>query len=127
MMPEEFELVMGVMRPILNETPHRFPEDWTEEQKAKARKARGSYMATKRGRNAKERAFDHYCNGLPCCAHCGITDIRVLCLHHINGDGKERRKKYGGTLSYTKLENEGYPVGLLALCANCHLIIHSKY
>ena len=79
-----------------------------------------------RNLNAKERAFSHYSGGVPCCAHCGITDLRVLQLHHTGGDGygKAHREKHKGALSYTKLEKEGYPDGIISLCANCHIIAH---
>jgi len=126
-----YEVVMGAYRPLHKskygfDEPHRYPEYWTEKEKSRARSAQARYTATRRNKTAKERAFIHYCNGPPCCAHCGNTDIRVLELHHTNFDGKEHRERHGGNLSYSKLEKEGYPTGLLSLCSNCHIIVHSS-
>lgn len=86
----------------------------------------GERKITKNSRlNIKERVFSYYSGGAPCCAYCGISDLRVLELHHTNYDGKSHRENHGGTLSYTDIECEGYPDGLRSLCANCHRVEHS--
>lgn len=56
------------------------------------------------------------------CAHCGITDFRVLQFDHINGGGvKELRNSSHSTdLRYRRvLEN---PERFQLLCANCNMI-----
>jgi hypothetical protein len=69
----------------------------------------------------KTRAIEHYTGGSMCCAHCGIGDIRVLDLHHLNYDGKTHRK---GSNIYRQVVQEGFPEGMRVLCANCHRIEH---
>lgn len=51
------------------------------------------------------------------CKHCGITDRRVLELHHINGrkENKDYRKQTYSKRFWKELE---------ILCANCHKIKH---
>ncbi len=72
----------------------------------------------------KTRVINHYGGR---CATCGITDIRVLELHHKNHDGKEHRahlRTSTSTTFYRALEKDNYPKwpGLIVLCANCHAI-----
>lgn len=72
----------------------------------------------------KAQTFSHYCGGLPKCQSCGETDIKVLCIDHINGGGtKERRERghRGGIQTYYWLRKMNYPDGYQVLCANCNL------
>jgi len=69
---------------------------------------------------------EHYGKGE--CLWCGIKDIDVLCIDHINDDGAEDRKKRGisgrvsaGINAYEALKRDGYPEGYQVLCANCNL------
>ena len=41
------------------------------------------------------KVLAHYSNGTPKCSSCGIEDIRVLSIDHINGKGNEHRLKLG--------------------------------
>jgi hypothetical protein len=55
------------------------------------------------------------------CAHCGITDDRVLQIDHIFGGGSEERRNIGIRGIYIKiLESNGY--SYQCLCANCNTI-----
>ena len=68
--------------------------------------------------------LEHYSNGIPYCKHCGQTDIDVLCLDHVNNDGAEQRRKFGGwsgTGFYRWLTRNNFPLGYQVLCANCNL------
>ena len=59
----------------------------------------------------------------PSCAHCGIDDIDVLCLDHINGGGlKQLRElgKHSGTSYWNWIRNQGYPPDYQVLCRNCN-------
>jgi predicted HNH restriction endonuclease len=51
------------------------------------------------------------------CAHCGIDEIKVLQLHHINGREVGESKKYWRVpdLDISKFK---------LLCANCHTLEH---
>lgn len=57
----------------------------------------------------------------PSCANCGIDDIRVLCIDHLNNNGREEREKigFGGTF-YQWLKTNDYPEGYQVLCWNCN-------
>lgn len=66
-------------------------------------------------------------NGKPECVQCGFSDIRALCLDHINDNGAEERLKLGskniaGTRFATWVRKQGFPKGYQTLCANCNLI-----
>lgn len=61
----------------------------------------------------------------PVCACCGITDIDVLCIDHINNNGAEQRKAMGwgrgaGTVLCHWLNRNGFPEGYQVLCWNCN-------
>ena len=69
------------------------------------------------------------CQGPPTCCRCGMSDIRVLTVDHIFGNGHDHRKLVKGNDSsalYRWLRQQGYPKELRdefqVLCANCHLI-----
>jgi hypothetical protein len=57
------------------------------------------------------------------CACCGIDDIRVLVLDHVNGGGTQHRAELSrrGQQMYTWVIREGFPEGFQVLCANCNL------
>jgi len=78
-----------------------------------------------RRRALKLTVFGHYSvMGHPKCAFCGIDDMDVLCLDHINNDGaRERRRGKGvyGAGIYYRLRRTGYPQGYQILCMNCNL------
>jgi len=72
----------------------------------------------------KQEVFSHYSKGIPVCAHCGETELVVLCLDHINNDGNAQRKNtgvHGGYDFYRRLKREGYPEGYQVLCFNCNM------
>lgn len=56
------------------------------------------------------------------CGCCGLADARFLTLHHVNGDGREQRRRFPGDSFYYALRRLGWPKdGLGLLCWNCHL------
>jgi hypothetical protein len=74
--------------------------------------------------------FSHYSkNGVVKCVNPyhihneEITNLVLLTLDHINGDGyKEKNsegRRFGGTNYYRKLKQKGYPIGFQVLCWNC--------
>ena len=72
--------------------------------------------------NLKYDVLSHYCKQSLRCARCGITDIDVLCIDHINGGGSKHRRSIGGlggTL-YHWLKKNNYPEGYQVLCFNCN-------
>ena len=55
------------------------------------------------------------------CQKCGNDDFRVLCGHHINGRNERERNDSGKWYRHPPPLNE-----IMLLCANCHIIEHSK-
>lgn len=75
---------------------------------------------------AEERkaiVLTHYGGGKCQCVNCGITDIDVLVIDHINDNGAaERRVNHTlGTSFYRWLMVHNFPEGYQTLCANCNL------
>ncbi len=66
------------------------------------------------------RALDHYSYGAFNCVWCGIADIDVLCLDHIDGGGAEHRLGLGGRSIWKWLADNSYPSGFQVLCRNCN-------
>lgn len=57
------------------------------------------------------------------CAHCGFDDQRALHVDHINGRGREERRRFKGAGPYYKyLLNEANLADYQILCANCNII-----
>lgn len=70
----------------------------------------------------KYEVLSHYSEGIPKCNNCGITDMDVLCIDHINGGGKKHRKEVGyGLTFYRWLFHNEYPSGFQVLCFNCNM------
>jgi hypothetical protein len=71
----------------------------------------------------KREVLTHYAHGILQCAWCGINDIDVLCLDHVENNGKEHRSSLGKMSQqlYRHLRKIGYPDGFQVLCANCNL------
>lgn len=78
----------------------------------KVRKS-GRYSEFKR----KIKILTHY--GLSC-AGCGMKDIRLLCIDHINGNGVKHRKEIGQSSFYLWLIKNNFPEGFQTLCCNCN-------
>lgn len=65
---------------------------------------------------------------IPQCVYCGIEDIDVLCVDHINDDGYKRDKKDPSRKNfYGWLKQNNYPIGYQTLCANCNLKKRIQY
>ena len=78
-----------------------------------------------RNKKTKLEVFTHYGGNPPKCSQCGITDIRVLTIDHINNDGAKHRREigsYAGTSFYLWLRVHNYPEGYQVLCWNCNWI-----
>lgn len=59
----------------------------------------------------------YYSNGMLCCAHCGIDDLDVLTIDHINGGGHQHRKQTTVHTHRWLITNE-LPEGFQVLCFN---------
>ena len=63
----------------------------------------------------------HYSPSLTC-QRCGIADLRVLSVDHIDGGGNAHKKREGTTNIYYWLKRHGFPPGFQILCMNCQWI-----
>lgn len=76
----------------------------------------------------KELVYAHYgVNGKAVCVECGFSDIRGLCIDHVNNNGAEERrsirdKHFAGSVFHRWLRDKSFPEGYQTLCANCNLI-----
>ena len=58
------------------------------------------------------------------CVHCGIKNVNILTIDHIEGGGLKHLKTIGGSGArfYRWLRKNNYPVGFQVLCHNCQWI-----
>lgn len=57
------------------------------------------------------------------CVKCGITDLRVLDIDHVSGNGKKMREKNEASLDFIRRDIErAHSNRYQILCANCHRI-----
>ena len=72
----------------------------------------------------KYQVFTHYSrSNIPICAWCDIIDIDMLCIDHVNNDGKTDRKENGFSFKlYNKLskliDSGNAPENYQILCYN---------
>jgi hypothetical protein len=66
------------------------------------------------------KIIEHYSGGKNCCARCGIEDVRVLDMDHINNDGAEQRRKLGQLNLVHWVIKNNFPDGFQILCRNCN-------
>jgi hypothetical protein len=55
-----------------------------------------------------------------CCSRCGLSDLDVLNIDHVNDDGRKHRALAGSRL-YRWIKRNHFPSDLQVLCANCNL------
>lgn len=55
------------------------------------------------------------------CKHCGIQDVRVLVIDHINGGGKADRATFKSPTSFY-IHVSDFPKGYQCLCHNCNFL-----
>lgn len=90
----------------------KMKQKWQEENREKQRLAGAKYrlkvrLAVIKGYGGK-------------CVCCGETEIKFLCIDHIDGGGKKHRKKTKGH-TYPDLLKRNFPKGHQVLCHNCNL------
>lgn len=75
----------------------------------------------------KKLCMQHYGS---LCACCGESEIKFLCLDHIDGGGNAHRveifgtKNVGGEKMYRWVRNNNFPDGFQFLCFNCNCAKH---
>ncbi len=71
----------------------------------------------------KEAVINVLTNGEGTCRWCGQGDLDVLCVDHINDNGRQHREVCGyrgGHYLYRWLIKNDYPPGFQILCYNCN-------
>ena len=89
---------------------------------------RAQYTKMKRDEEFIQTLF-YYSNGSMCCEFCKEDDIDVLSIDHINHNGSEHRKSFGGNSLQHQLIRENFPDGYRVLCRNCNwkqFLLNSK-
>jgi hypothetical protein len=80
------------------------------------------------GQRTKFEVLLHYSplgSTVPKCGRCGVSDLRVLTLDHVDGSGGMERKQHPnriGKALYGHLRAVGYPTNFQTLCFNCNWI-----
>ena len=100
-----------------------YRETHKEEMKAQQDK----YKPKRRGlrQRLKLELLTYYGNGKLACVKCGYSDIRALCLDHVNGcpeAHKRNGKRIDSLRLYRYLKSHNFPEGYQTLCANCNYI-----
>lgn len=68
-------------------------------------------------RRLREEVISKY-GGL--CACCGETEIKFLCIDHVNGGGNKERKEVKQSSLYYRLKREPVSDQYQVLCHNCN-------
>jgi len=100
--------------------------DWQAYAKAWREKTQyGKIKAINRSssyHNNKKLIINHYTKGKNSCESCGVADVRILQIDHINNDGAEHRKSIGRLTPVWWIIKNNYPEGFQILCANCNVL-----
>lgn len=109
-------------RERIRESNKRYYAAHSEEKKRYAKQYRAE---------CRKLVWDHYFNGEYKCQHCDIYfDVRILHMHHTNGDGGDLKKEWGctgrgGSRYYQLLVKQGFPqMDVESVCPNCHALVH---
>jgi hypothetical protein len=79
-------------------------------------------MQRKNRKNLKIDTMNHY--GGTKCTCCGLAELSLLTIDHINGKGGAHRRSLnsdGGAHFWRWLRKKGYPPGYRVLCWNCNI------
>ncbi len=76
--------------------------------------------------SVKTEVLTHYGDSKYACVVCGESRPACLSIDHINGNGCQERKRFGGNYFgykfYLFLKKNNYPVGYQTLCMNCQFV-----
>jgi len=86
--------------------------------RSKVRKNRWEYL-NRYAKNIRVKCLTHYSDGMLACVCCGESNYEFLTIDHINGGGKEHKRKLGGGF-YPWLIKNNYPSGFRTLCMSCN-------
>lgn len=80
--------------------------------------------ATEKRAQDKLVAMTHYCGGTPYCVGCGVENLEVLTLDHIEENGAEHRRNEAMASTASWVVLNGLPDGYQVLCWNCNNAKH---
>lgn len=91
----------------------------------KNNRAKHNVWGTKAKNKLKTEVLIHYCNGDLKCRLCPESELGLLTIDHVDGNGAEHRREIGlvgrgGYPMYQWLKKNGYPKGFQTLCFNCN-------
>lgn len=93
---------------------------------AKENKSKHNTWGTKAKNKLKSEVFSVYSCGDPKCKNCDESEIGVLTIDHVAGNGADHRNElFGSNVSgcgykmYQWLKRNNYPEGFQVLCFNC--------
>jgi hypothetical protein len=115
-------------KPVKQKRVQDRKEHWKQltPEEIEHRKRAASEKASAKNLRVKTIVVRHYSNDTMRCAKCGLSDIRGLCVDHINGGGRQEMRKLGikgGTAFYRWLIRNNFPSGnYQVLCAYCNTI-----
>lgn len=96
----------------LERNPDFYKDAYRKDPKGRVEKNRNY------NRQLKQQIMAHYGD---VCACCGESELIMLSLDHINGDGAKHRKEIGRVNFYSWVRANGYPDFLRILCFNCNI------
>lgn len=108
-------------------TPYKDPEKRKKSSYERVKKWRSRNLDKSRDyqNNWKKQQrltiLKHYSQEKLCCTKCGVSDIRVLTLDHVNGGGHKQIRETHTSLPQWIINNN-FPEGFQVLCYNCQFI-----
>ena len=117
-----YSIYRAINKKKISASRKQYYQDHAEEEKARARQ--GTL-------DIKVETFNAY--GGCRCVECGIEDIDVLTIDHINGGGNKHRKELGlssgGSQFYKILRKQNFPGKdkYRVLCFNCQFVEEEKH
>lgn len=90
-----------------------YHQGWLEKNRDSQRAYHRSYQA-----QAQREVIEGYGARCRCC---GETEWKFLTLDHVNGGGKQHRKRVSATQIYRNIIKAGFPPEFQVLCWNCHM------
>jgi len=117
------KLVLGEnMNPArIRNGSYRCHKCWRTKYKTILRKSIQKSHNMQRG-ELRVEVLRYYGNGKLACVCCGFSDFRALSIDHVDGGGREERRKYRGLSYLRQLKKRGLPKGYQTLCMNCQFI-----
>lgn len=90
-------------------------------------RTRNSKAQRERQIRYRQQVMEHYCDGEPYCKGCGVMNIEVLTIDHIDENGAKHRKQEPAQRCFGWWIRNGFPEGYQILCWNCNNAKHRHH